>query len=82
MTQPTRFGVYISGPGIVGKMLMMRSRPGPPWDEPIIFDTQAEADTFAAQMHRQRPYHFVRVHEYKDGDESLGELAAHPDGVT
>jgi hypothetical protein len=74
-----RFGVYVAGPGIVGKLLMEYGGIESP---PMLFDTVAQAQVMAEAVQLVRPYHFVRVYEYVEGDESRGRLAAHPDGYT
>lgn len=73
-----RYGVYISGPGIVGHMLMA-DLPGP---KPLIFETATEANIQAELIRKSRPYHVVSVAPYTDGDESRGQYAGHPDGRT
>jgi hypothetical protein len=73
-----KYGVYISGPGIVGHMLMS-TLPGP---KPLVYDTAIEAKIQADLIRQDRPYHVVSVSPYREGDEKRGEYASHPDGYT
>jgi len=72
-----RFGVYVSGPGIVG-WLLMRTRP----NTCAVFDTEEAAAATACVTQRDRPYHSVKARPYVDGDESRGGYSSHPDGYT
>jgi hypothetical protein len=75
----TRWGVYISGPGIVGRFLVCYGGAPPRW---MIFDTESAATSEASSLQKVRPYHHVSVRKYEEGDEHRGEYASHPDGVT
>jgi hypothetical protein len=69
-----KWGVYISGPRIIGWMLM-RDR------EPVgllVFDLEPTAIARAEEIQRERPYDAVRARPYVDGDESRGEYSADP----
>jgi hypothetical protein len=71
------WAVYISGPGLVGSPLIRDEN-----NRPLIFDVEADAATFGVKMKAARPYHFITVREYVEGDEDRGWGASHPDGTT
>jgi proteasome lid subunit RPN8/RPN11 len=72
------YGVYISGPGIVGELLM-RGLAHDSWE---VYETETDAAIVRNDVARQRPYHDVKVKSYTKGDENLGGYASHPDGQT
>jgi hypothetical protein len=72
------YGLYISGPGIVGHLLM-QTLPGP---KPMVYATATEACVQRELIQRDRPYHVVSVAPWTEGQEETGHLSADPDGVT
>jgi|HubBroStandDraft_1064217.scaffolds.fasta_scaffold60999_3 hypothetical protein len=72
------YALYISGPGIVGHLLM-QTLPGP---KPMVYATAIEARIQQELLAADRPYHVVSVAPYKEGQEETGHLSADPDGVT
>lgn len=69
-----RWGVYISGPDLVGWMLMRDHAP----ESWLLFDNEETAIREAEAIQSKRPYHFVRARPYAQGDEALAMLC---DGI-
>jgi hypothetical protein len=74
------YGVYISGPGIVGHILMRTAFH--PKATLLVYETKTEASIQAELLRKLRPYHIVAVAPYTEGDENKGQYSAHPDGTT
>ena len=72
------FGVYISGPGIVGRLLVHLGD----GNEVLLFASEAKAEEMARAFQTVRPYHLVEARRYVEGDETRGDYARHPDGYS
>jgi hypothetical protein len=72
------WGVYISGPGIAGRLLIRSASRCPIL---LVFTSHKDAQAEADKLSEDRPYHHVFVRAYKPGDENRGEYARRPDGA-